>query len=64
MVVNNFSIRTIVSYVAAIKRLYEYLGQPLGGLADDQLVSFVCHLKEAKGLSAASMRTMKQAWTW
>jgi len=56
MVVNNFSNRTIVSYVAAIKRLFEYQGQSLSVLADDQLVSFVCHLKEAKGLSAASMR--------
>jgi len=56
MVVNHFSIRTINSYVAAIKRLYDYFSLPFDCLTDDQLVSFICSLKEENGLSAASMR--------
>jgi site-specific recombinase XerD len=56
MVVNHFSGRTILSYSAAIKRLYAYYNQPLGSLQDDKLVGFVCSLKEVNGLSAASMR--------
>lgn len=56
MVVNHFSISTIKGYLAAIKRLYEYFNLPFSDLVDDQLVSFICSLKEEKGLSSASMR--------
>lgn len=56
MVVNHFSPRTIHSYLTALKRLFEFLNLPLESVTDDQLVHFVCHLKEEKGLSAASMR--------
>lgn len=56
MVVNHFSISTIKGYLAAIKRLYGYFNLSLNDLVDDQLVSFICSLKEEKGLSSASMR--------
>ena len=56
MVVRNFSQSTITSYKAAILRVYGYFNLPLEGLTDHDLVRFVCHLKEEKGLSRASMR--------
>jgi site-specific recombinase XerD len=56
MVVNNFSEHTILSYIAAIKRLHEYYNRPLESLQEDNLVDFVCNLKENYGLSVSSMR--------
>ena len=56
MVVRNFSPSTIRSYKAAIIRVYGYFGRPFESLSDHDLVGFVCHLKEEKGLSRASMR--------
>lgn len=56
MVVNHFSVSTIKGYMAAIKRLQAFHNLPIGRLTEDQLVAFVCHLKEGLNLSAASMR--------
>jgi len=56
MVVNNFSVHTISSYIAAIKRLQEHYNRPLESLQEDNLVGFVCNLKENYGLSVSSMR--------
>lgn len=56
MVVNHFSISTIQAYLAVIKRLHNFHNLPPEELSEDQLVTFVCHLKEALGLSAATMR--------
>jgi integrase/recombinase XerD len=56
MVIQNFSQSTIRGYMAAIKRVHGYFSLPLSGLSDQQLVGFVCHLKEEKGLSRATMR--------
>jgi integrase/recombinase XerD len=56
MVVNHFSPRTICSYSAAIKRLHAYYSFPLASLSEDNLVGFICSLKEDNELSAASMR--------
>lgn len=56
MVVQNFSASTIRSYKSGILRVYGYFNLPLRELSDQQLVGFVCHLKEEKGLSRASMR--------
>jgi integrase/recombinase XerD len=47
---------TIKGYMAAIKRLYGFHNLPLEKLTEDQLVAFVCHLKEGLNLSAATMR--------
>lgn len=56
MVIQNFSSSTIQSYKAGIIRVHDYFDLPLNELSDQQLVGFVCHLKEVKGLSRASMR--------
>ncbi len=56
MVVNNFSDHTIRAYIAAIKRLHKYYNQPEESLKEDDLVGFVCNLKENYGLSISSMR--------
>lgn len=56
MVVNHFSISTIKSYTSAIKRLYAFYKLPPEQLAEDQLVAFVCHIKEGLNLSRESMR--------
>jgi len=56
MVVNNFSEHTILGYVAAIKRLHQYYNCPLESLQDENLIGFVCSLKEDHGLSISSMR--------
>lgn len=56
MVVNHFSVSTIKGYMAAIKRLQTFHGLPPEQLLEDQLVAFVCHLKEGLNLSPASMR--------
>jgi len=56
MVIQNFSPSTIQSYKAGIIRVHDYFDLPLGELSDQQLARFVCHLKEEKGLSRASMR--------
>ena len=56
MVVNNFSEHTILSYVAAIKRLHQYYNCPLETLQEDHLIGFICNLKENQGLSISSMR--------
>jgi integrase/recombinase XerD len=61
MVVNHFSIRTIRAYTAAIKRLQAFYGLPPQQVTEDQLIAFVCHLKEGLGLSAASMRVAVSA---
>jgi len=56
MVVNHFSVSTIKGYMAAIKRLQAFHGLPPEQLTEDQLVAFVCHIKEWLKLSSASMR--------
>ncbi len=56
MVVNHFSISTISGYMAALKRLYAFYNLPPEKLSEDQLVTFVCHLKEELYLSSATMR--------
>jgi integrase/recombinase XerD len=56
MVIQNFSQSTIRGYLAAIKRVQRYFCLPMSELSDHQLVGFVCHLKEEKGLSPATMR--------
>ena len=56
MVVNHFSVSTIKSYMAAIKRLHAFYELPPEQLREDQLVAFVCHIKEGLNLSPESMR--------
>ena len=56
MVVNHFSVSTIKGYMAAIKRLQAFHGFPPEQLTEDQLVAFVCHIKEGLHLSSVSMR--------
>lgn len=56
MVVNHFSVSTIKGYMAAIKRLQAFHGFPPEQLTEDQLVAFVCHIKEGLNLSSVSMR--------
>ena len=56
MVVNHFSVSTIKSYMAAIKRLQAFHGLPPQQLTEDHLVAFVCHIREELGLSVESMR--------
>jgi len=56
MVINHFSVSTIKGYMAAIKRLQLFHDLPMEKLTEDQLVAFICHLKEGLSLSAASMR--------
>ena len=56
MVVNHFSHSTINGYMAAIRRLQRFHKFPLEKLAEDQLVAFICHLKEELNLSSATMR--------
>jgi integrase/recombinase XerD len=61
MVVNHFSVSTIKGYMAAIKRLQAFYSLPLEQLAEDQLVAFVCHIKEGLNLSPESMRAAVSA---
>jgi len=56
LVVNNYSEHTIVGYVRAIKRLNGYYNRSLESLKEDELVGFVCSLKEHYKLSVSSMR--------
>lgn len=56
MVVNNFSVSTIKGYTAAIKRLHNFHQLPTEQITEEQLISFICHLKVDLNLSAASMR--------
>jgi len=56
MVVNHFSVSTIKGYMAAIRRLHAFHGLPPEQLTEDQLVAFVCHIKEGLKLSSVSMR--------
>jgi site-specific recombinase XerD len=56
MVVNHFSVNTIKGYMAAIKRLHSFYSLPPEQLTEDQLVAFVCHIKEGLNLSSVSMR--------
>jgi len=56
MVVNHLSVNTIKGYMSAIKKLYSFYSLPLEQLTDDQLVAFVCHIKEGLKLSSVSMR--------
>jgi len=57
MVVNHFTVSTIKAYMSAIKRLKLFHEpDPLETLTEDQLVAFICHLREGLSLSSASMR--------
>jgi len=56
MVVNNFSSSTIKGYIAAIRRLYNHYKIFPEKITEDQLVAFVCYLKEDLQLSASTMR--------
>jgi site-specific recombinase XerD len=56
MVVNHFSVSTIKGYTSAIYRLQAFHGLAPEKLTEDDLVTFVCHLKEGLNLSSASMR--------
>lgn len=61
MVVHHFSVSTIKGYMAAIKRLQAYHGLAPEQLKEDQLVAFVCHLREGLKLSPESMRVAVSA---
>lgn len=56
MVVNNFSPSTINGYTAAILRLYNHYKILPEKITEDQLVAFVCYLKEDLQRSASTMR--------
>jgi len=56
MVVNHFSVNTIKGYMAAIKRLHAFYSLAPEQITDDQLIAFICHIKEGLNLSLVSMR--------
>ena len=56
MVAHFLAENTIKGYMLAIKRLHAFHGLPLEQLRDDQLIAFVCHIREGLGLSVESMR--------
>lgn len=62
MVVKNFSISTIRGYMAAIVRLQGHYSLPLNEISEQQLLSFICFLKEKLGLSNATIRITVSAF--
>ncbi len=56
MVASRFADSTIKGYMTAINRLHAFYNVPLEGLAEHQLVAFICHIKEGLHLSPVSMR--------
>ncbi len=56
MVVNHLSVNTIKGYMAAIKRLHAFYSLAPEQISEDQLIAFICHIKEGLNLSSVSMR--------
>ncbi len=56
MVINHFSPSTIKSYMSVMRRLLAFHKLNPVQLTQDQLVAYVCHIKEERNLSSSSMR--------
>jgi len=56
MVINHFSPSTIKSYMSVMRRLLAFHRIQPEQLTQDQLVAYVCHIKEERNLSSSSMR--------